>query len=309
MKVAIFGGTGFVGSYIIDELIKNKHKPIVLVRSGSEHKLIQKDKCKIVTGDLNDHNAIEKTIKSAESVIYTIGLVREFPKKGISFNQTHFEGVKSTVDAAVKNGVSRYILMSANGVKVDGTAYQKTKYVGEEYLKFSKLDWTIFRPSLCFGDPRGGGRPEFATQLKKDMLSLPIPSPNFMPGLNPLEAGNFALSPIHISNVAEFFVKSLEMDSAKNKVYHLGGDAFYWKDIVQTMALAYDKKKWMVPAPAIGVKMMASIFERFSWFPITKDQVTMLLENNVCDSTEHFKDFEIEPIPYNEETLNYLKSY
>ena len=44
MKVAIFGGTGFVGSYIIDELIKNKHKPIVLVRSGSEHKLIQKDK-------------------------------------------------------------------------------------------------------------------------------------------------------------------------------------------------------------------------------------------------------------------------
>ena len=75
MKVAIFGGTGFVGSYIIDELIKNKHKPIVLVRSGSEHKLIQKDKCKIVTGDLNDHNAIEKTIKSAESVIYTIGLV------------------------------------------------------------------------------------------------------------------------------------------------------------------------------------------------------------------------------------------
>ena len=139
MKVAIFGGTGFVGSYIIDELIKNKHKPIVLVRSGSEHKLIQKDKCKIVTGDLNDHNAIEKTIKFAESVIYTIGLVREFPKKGISFNQTHFEGVKSTVDAAVKNGVSRYILMSANGVKVDGTAYQKTKYVGEEYLKLLKM--------------------------------------------------------------------------------------------------------------------------------------------------------------------------
>ena len=63
MKVAIFGGTGFVGSYIIDELIKNKHKPIVLVRNGSEHKLIQKDKCKFVTGDLNDHNAIEKIIK------------------------------------------------------------------------------------------------------------------------------------------------------------------------------------------------------------------------------------------------------
>tara|TARA_X000001036_G_scaffold341237_1_gene320595 strand:- start:959 stop:1885 length:927 start_codon:yes stop_codon:yes gene_type:complete len=308
MKVAVFGATGFVGSYIIDELIKNKHKPIALIREGSEKKLVQNDKCKTVVGDLSDISKIEKIIKGVDAVIYTIGLVREFPRKGITFNQTHYEGVKETVDACLAAGVNRYILMSANGVKVEGTAYQRTKYLGEEYLKFSNLDWTIFRPSLCFGDPRGEGRPEFATQLKKDMLSLPIPSPNFMPGLNPLEAGNFALSPIHISNVAEFFVKSLEMDKAIKKTYHLGGEAYYWKDIVQTMASAYNKKKWMIPAPAFGVKMLASLFERFSWFPITKDQVTMLIENNVCDSAEYFKEFEIEPILFNEEALSYLNT-
>ena len=51
--------------------------------------------------------------------------------------------------------------MSANGVKADGTPYQRTKYQAEEYLRASPLHWTIFQPSVIFGDPRG--RMEFAT--------------------------------------------------------------------------------------------------------------------------------------------------
>ena len=72
-----------------------------------------------------------------------------------------------------------------------------------------------------------------------------------------MNAGKFALSPIHIKNVAEFVVKSIEMTSAKNKTYPLGGEAYFWKDLVQTMAASYGKKKWMIPAPAFGVKMLA----------------------------------------------------
>ena len=53
MKVALFGGTGFVGSYIIDELLKNGHEPVVLVRDGSESKLNNSEKCKIISGDVN----------------------------------------------------------------------------------------------------------------------------------------------------------------------------------------------------------------------------------------------------------------
>ncbi len=307
MKVALFGGTGFVGSYIIDELLNHKHKPKLLVRENSEKKLLKPDKCEIVLGDLNNLSAMKKTIKSADVVIYSIGLVREFPSKGITFQQTQFEGVKQTVDLAKDLDIKRYILVSANGAKLDGTKYQSTKYLAEEYLKHSELEWTIFRPSLCFGDPRGGDRPEFCTQLKRDMLSLPIPSPNFHTGLIPINAGKFALSPVHIKNVAEFVVKSIEMDPTKKKTYHLGGEAYYWKDLVKTMAASYGKKKWMIPAPAFGVKMLAFFFERFAWFPITRDQVTMLVESNVCDSQEHFEAFEIERIPYNTETLSYLK--
>ena len=309
MKVALFGGTGFVGSYITDELLDHKHKPNLLVRESSIKKLLQADNCKIFEGDLSNNVAVKKVIKSSDVVIYSIGLVREFPHRGITFQETQFEGVKQTVDFAKEFNIKRYILVSANGARLDGTKYQSTKYLAEEYLKHSGLDWTIFRPSLCFGDPRGDGRPEFCTQLKKDMLSLPIPSPSFHNGLLPINAGKFALSPIHIKNVAEFVVKSIDMDAAKNKTYKLGGEAYHWKDLVPIMAAAYGKKKWMIPAPAIAVKAMAFFLQRFAWFPITVDQLTMLLESNVCDSKEHFELFQIEQIPYNTDTLNYLNNY
>ena len=309
MKVALFGGTGFVGSYITDELIGHKHKPNLLVRKNSLKKLLQSDKCKIYEGDLSNSAAVKKAIKSSDVVIYSIGLVREFPHRGITFQEAQFKGVKQTVDLAKEFNIKRYILVSANGAKLDGTKYQSTKYLAEEYLKHSGLDWTIFRPSLCFGDPRGDGRPEFCTQLKKDMLSLPIPSPSFHEGLLPLNAGKFALSPIHIKNVAEFVVKSIDMDAAKNKTYKLGGEAYHWKDLVPIMAAAYGKKKWMIPAPAIAVKTLAFFLQRFAWFPITVDQITMLMESNVCDSKKHFDLFQIEPIPYNTDTLSYLKNY
>tara|TARA_B100001996_G_scaffold63978_2_gene46032 strand:+ start:22506 stop:23435 length:930 start_codon:yes stop_codon:yes gene_type:complete len=309
MKVALFGGTGFVGSYITDELLNHKHKPKLLVRKNSSKKLLQADNCEIFEGDLSDQAALKRVIKSSDVVIYSIGLVREFPQRGITFQETQFDGVKYAVDLAVELGLKRFILVSANGARLDGTKYQSTKYLAEEYLKHSGLDWTIFRPSLCFGDPRGSSRPEFCTQLKKDMLSLPIPSPSFHNGLLPFGAGKFALSPIHIENVAQFVVKSIDMDAAKNKTYLLGGEAYYWKDLIPTMAAAYGKKKWMIPAPAIAVKVLAFFFQRFAWFPITVDQVTMLMESNVCDSKDHFDLFKIDQIPFNTETLSYLKKY
>ena len=53
---------------------------------------------------------------------------------------------------------------------------------------------------------------------------------------------------------------------------------------------------------------MASLLENFPWFPITKDQISMLVEGNVCESTEVFKLFGIDPIPFNGESLAYLKN-
>ena len=137
MKVALFGGTGFVGSYITRELVREGFTPKVLVKSGSLSKI--NSPCEVVKGDIQNKNSILETMQGAEAVIYTIGIIREFPKKGVTFKELHLNGLKRCLEIALKIGVKRFILMSANGVRPDGTAYQRTKWQADEALKESGL--------------------------------------------------------------------------------------------------------------------------------------------------------------------------
>ena len=108
MKVALFGGTGFVGSYIIDQLIDSGHKPRLLVREGSDKKVQSPDGCEIFYGDISDDESIKKVIDSSDAVIYSIGLIREFKSKGITFENTQFEGVVKCIEAALELNVRRF---------------------------------------------------------------------------------------------------------------------------------------------------------------------------------------------------------
>ena len=306
MKIALFGATGFVGTYILDSLVEHGHEPTVLVREKSEGKLSQSGKFRIVTGDIHSEQAINETILGAECVIYNIGIIRQFPKQGITFEELHVQGAKRTIDAAKNQDIKRFILMSANGVKPKGTDYQRTKYKAEMFLKKTKLNWTIFRPSLVFGPPRS--KIEFCTQLRDDMINLPVPAPLFHSGLLPFRAGQFKMSPVHVKNIAEIFTKSIEDASTFGQCYHLGGPQdFSWKDLITIIADASGRKKWKIPAPSIAIKILTFLLDGFKWFPITRDQLKMLMEGNTCDSEETFQKFGIEPIPFAKKNLAYLK--
>ena len=307
MKVALFGGTGFVGTYITDELLNNGHNPLLLVRPGSENKVSRANDCTLNIGDISDKEIIENTIKESDAIIYNIGLIRQYPKKGITFEKTHFEGAKCCIDIAKELGVKRFILMSANGVKYEGTKYQSTKFLADQYLKNSNLNWTIFRPSLIFGDPKGSI--EFCTQLRNDMLNLPLPAPLFFEKLNVINAGKFSMSPIHITDVAKCFVKCIEMENTYKKIYNLGGLYSYnWIELIDTISKASEKNKWKIPAPVEPIKMAAMLLEWLPIFPITKDQLTMLLEGNTCNSSTAFDEFDIQPTEFTVENLSYLSS-
>ena len=304
MKVAMFGGTGFVGSYIVDKLISEAFIPKLLIRKGSESKA--HTSCELISGNIQDKSAVKKTIEGTDAVIYNIGIIRQFPQQNITFNELHVHGVKSCIEVAKSIGVKRFILMSANGVKSNGTEYQRTKWQADELLMQSGLNWTIFRPSLIFGDPRGHGRPEFCTQIKKDMLSLPLPAPLFYEGIWPGNAGSFPMSPIHVENVADFFVKSLNLKDSDNNVYNLGGpETLTWRTIIHRIAQASRKKTWALPAPVFAAKMGALMFDKYQWFPVTRDQLTMLIEGNSVKKT-YFDQFSISPKYFIKDNLRYL---
>ncbi|MGE5154836.1 MAG: SDR family oxidoreductase, partial [Bdellovibrio bacteriovorus] len=196
MKVAVIGGTGFVGVHLVDRLLADGHRPRLLVRPGSAHKVTCSADCEIVPGDLEQPGAIGRCLEGTEAVIYLIGLLREHPQQGITFEAMHRVGVEETIAEAQTQGIERFLLMSANGVRADGTPYQRTKFQAEEALKASGLRWTIFRPSVIFGDPRG--RMEFCSQLKRDLIDSPLPAPLFFPGWLPTGAGGFQLAPVAV---------------------------------------------------------------------------------------------------------------
>ncbi|MFO1429469.1 MAG: complex I NDUFA9 subunit family protein [Candidatus Competibacteraceae bacterium] len=306
MKVAVIGGTGFVGSYIIDELLQQGHQPVLLARPGSESKVVQRERCMLVPGDVKDAQAVRNTVQGCDAVIYVIGIIREFREQGINFDELHYRAAARTADLAQEVGVKRFILMSANGVKAKGTPYQMTKYRAEEHLQSTSLDWTIFRPSVIYGDPRG--KMEFCTQLRDQLINTPFPVPLFYEGLVPNAPGSFKLAPIHARDVATAFVKSLTLPESIHQTYGLcGPDALTWKAILELIAKVCGKSKLALPVPALGIQAMATLFDSFSFFPVTRGQITMLLEGNTCDSSEVFKRFGITPIRFNEASLAYLK--
>ena len=74
------------------------------------------------------------------------------------------------------------------------------------------------------------------------MLKLPIPAPIFFPGLNIAKAGDFSMSPIHVENVADFFVKSIQNEKHYMQTYSLGGMySFNWKQIIKTIIKKIEK--------------------------------------------------------------------
>jgi len=307
MKVALFGGTGFVGSYLVDALLAHGHTPRLLVRPGSESKVVQPERCEIVPGDIDDRDAIAACLKGADAAIYNIGLLREFPAQGVTWEKMHYQGAARVIDAAVEAGVKRFVLMSANGVKPDGTGYQSTKFRAEQHLAASGLDWTVFRPSVVFGDPRG--RMEFCSMLYQQMLKPPIPAPLFHNGLWPSGAGRFRMSPVAVEDVAEAFVRALETPASVRRVFPLGGpEAPEWREILDVIAQAAGKRKVKVPAPVAVPRAAAALLDRFAWFPVTRAQLDMLLEGNACDGSEAWSMFGIEPQRFEPAALDYVKT-
>jgi len=118
----------------------------------------------------------------------------------------------------------------------------------------------------------------------------------------------FRMSPIHVKDVATVFVKSLQMPETTGQVYALcGPDALTWKDIVQTIARATGTGKWALPAPVMLIRIFATALDKFAFFPITRDQLTMLMEGNTCDGEQTVERFAVETTRFNEASLSYLQ--
>ena len=304
MRVALIGGTGFVGRYLVHALRTSDRELSLLVRPGSEAKLALRGDCRIVRGDLSSDNAIAQTLEHSDAVIYNVGILRELPRQGVTFEAMQFDGLVRVVDAARKCRVSRLLLMSANGASADGTAYQQTKYRAEQYANNSGLSVTIFRPSVIFGDPRGAM--EFATQLYREMVKPPLPALGFFSGWNPA-VGPVLMSPVHIEDVALAFDRALDDVSTIGKTIPLGGpETLSWTEILRRIASSTGRRKLIIPMPLGVMQLAATMLDWLPFFPVTRDQLTMLASGNTADPAGLETLIGRRPRGFTQENLAYL---
>ncbi|HEY0009274.1 MAG TPA: complex I NDUFA9 subunit family protein [Tepidisphaeraceae bacterium] len=298
-KVLLTGGSGFVGSAVLDRLLDSGRTVHALTRDST----IDRPNVKSFVGGLFNPSALAAAANGCDAVIHLVGIIKESGEQ--TFEHVHVEGTARVIEAAKTAGIKRLVHMSALGAKADSqSVYSRTKFAAEERVRSSELDHTIFRPSMIHG-PRG----EFMKMLAGWAKGTALPYA-FMPffgrgvfGLSPA-----SLQPIFVDDVARCFVEALDHPETIGQSYDLGGpETFTWPEMYDTAAhLIAGKTKLVVGLPAWYGKLVASLIPgRF--LPFNKSQVVMAVEDNVADPSVIEKTFGFKPQRFPDALRSYVE--
>ena len=292
MKIFISGGTGFVGGHLTSELLSRGHELRLLVhRRGAKVEGVEH-----LEGDITRLEDFAGAIKGCDAVINLVGIIREFPSRGATFEKLHVQATANILAAAQKGGVRRYLQMSALGTRPDAVSqYHKTKFRAEELVRASGLEWTIMRPSLIYGP-----KDTFINMLADQLRTVPV-----MPVIGD---GLYRLQPIHADDVARCFALALEQPETIGQSYELcGNDRLSYLELLDTVAAAMGKSAPFKPRAPLGLmKLIIPVMQNIPQFPITSDQLQMLIEENICDGGWK-QTFNFEPIDFKQGIAAYLK--
>jgi nucleoside-diphosphate-sugar epimerase len=283
MRVIVAGGIGFVGKVLVADLIRNGHQVVLLLRPSLSNVTFNIPEIEYYPVDIENPLSTQKL--RGDAIINLVGIIREYPSKGITFYKSHFLATKNLVDWAGQNGIKQYLQMSALGVKAGAqTGYEQTKYDAECYIRESSLDWTIFRPSIIVGP--GGGLISLLSGMIRRLPVVPV-----------IGHGRYKVQPIYVKDVTQGFVKALGNEQARGRVFEVGGPEVMTFDrmldkIGKAMGHASVRK---LHQPLWMLKPLASLLGQYKWFPLTIGQITMLAEENYSEDRSYFDFFGITP--------------
>jgi nucleoside-diphosphate-sugar epimerase len=297
MRIFVTGASGFLGGHVLRELVKAGHRVVALTRKSAPESSPDQQ-VSWVQGCIEDPGKWQDQLRECEACVHLVGILREVPEQGITFEKIHYKATVELLRVCGRMGVKRFLYMSANGVEKGLTMpYMRTKALAEQAVQSSTFDWTILRPSVIYaGDP---GRPNFVSMLAEVVRAAPM--------LPILGDGRYRLAPISAHEVALSVAASLARPyraptEATGRIFHLcGSEVYTFKALLFMILDAQGSHANTLHVPFWLVSQVAALFGRFSWFPVTKDQLSMLRYGNDCPAGALTQSqLEVSPVSFRE---------
>ncbi len=263
-SIVVLGGTGFVGRHLVPRLQQDGHAITVLSRNRDKRReLGVLPRVRIVNADVHDHAILARELAGADVAINLVGILNERRGRGNDFRAAHVELTRSLIAACGEARVARLVQMSALRAGEGTSGYLRTRGEAEALVRASPLAWTIFRPSVIFGDGDGLFF-RFASLLR------------IAPVL-PIARAQARFQPVHVRDVAEAFARAIAHPHTHGHAYELGGPGIVTLgDVVRRTARMIGRRRLVVGLPDALGYVQACVGEWLPGTPISRDNFRSL---------------------------------
>jgi nucleoside-diphosphate-sugar epimerase len=167
MKLALTGGTGFVGSHLVDAAVAAGHDVLALTRREQQ----PRERVTWILGDLHDRSALERLVEDVDAAIHVAGVINA--QSAAAFEQGNVLGTLAFLAAATAGGVRRFVHVSSLAAREPNLSlYGDSKARSEELVMGSGLDWSVVRPPAVYG-PGDRETLELFRMAKLGMMLMP----------------------------------------------------------------------------------------------------------------------------------------
>lgn len=284
MRIAITGGTGFLGSHFAARLLKSGHEPILVARRPRAHlPAPEAATATLHSCGLDSTTELTRAFEGCEAVAHCAGINREIESQ--TYRRVHVEGTRRVIDAARAAGVKRIALISFLRARPEcGSGYHESKWAKEEIVRGSGLSYTILKPGVIYG--KGD---HIINHLSRAVLTFPL--------FGLVGFSDSFLRPVAVQDVTRVLEATLAEGRLDGKtVSVLGPESMTLREAVARVATVVGKRPWMIPMPVAFHYLLALMAEKTMVTPLTSLAQVRILSESI-----------IEPAPFAEELPEMLR--
>ena len=290
--VTVYGGSGFIGRYIVQKLARSGYRVRVATRRPNEAIFLKTygmvGQVEPILCNIRNESSIRNAMLGADAVVNCVGILESVGKN--KFVEVQHKGADFVSRIASELGVKKLVHISAIGADIDSKSkYSSSKGLGESSVMKNFPGAIILRPSIVFG---------FEDKFFNRFASMARLSP-----ILPIVGGNTKFQPVYVDDVARAAFLGINND-VQAGIYELGGpEVASFNELMRRMLKIILRRRlivnlpfWIASLMGIGFDLGKAISLGIIRGPITLDQVLNLKNDNVVSREEKtFKDLGIEP--------------